>query len=130
MKLVFNTDKIAVFDDVIEDKNLFQQIWVAFQNEDFSYPHQNGNWVKVWRLNDGMPLGSQEYHYTKKPYNNYMDVVSHVFAELAKSCEKIVGKDWNEITLRSYIYKSGTKLSWHNDAERYSGAITFYVHPY
>lgn len=124
---MFKNNKFAIFDNVLPDE-VFQKVWLHVQSENYSLPNASG-WVKVWRLGDSMPLGSTEYHLSKKPFNNYMDLISHVFNEIAINSEEIVGS-WEEMVLRSYLYPRGTKLSWHNDALTYAGALTYYVHPH
>lgn len=128
MKLVFKNSKFSIFDNVLPDE-LFRRVWTHVQYE--NYAHMAGNWLKVWRLCDAKPLGSNEYSWLKKPFNNYMDAVGHVFMEIAKSTSEIVGDaaNWYDMALRTYIYPRGTKLSWHNDAGHYAGALTYYVHP-
>lgn len=130
MKMIFKNPKFAIFDDVLPPE-LFQKVWASVQNENYSTPLQSGNWVKVWRIGDGSPLGSAEYNMSKRPFNNYMDIVGHFFIEIAKTCSDMVGdeNEWVDLALRSYIYPRGTKLSWHNDSATYAGAFSFYVHP-
>lgn len=130
MKLVFKNNKFAIYDDVLE-QSIFEQVWIHAQHENYIVPTQNGNWIKVWRLGDGVPHGSGEYHWSKRPFNNYMDAIGHVFFEIAKNSSDIVGDEsnWNELITRTYLYPRNTKLSWHNDAEQYAGALTYYIHP-
>jgi len=130
MRLVFKNSKFVIFDDVLPP-DVFETVWLHAQFENYAYALGNPTWIKVWRLGDQAPLGSAEYPYSKRPFNNYMDVVGHVFSQIAQNSADIVGDEsnWNELTLRSYIYPRNTKLSWHNDAEQYAGAFTYYVHP-
>lgn len=129
MRLTFKNSKFAIFDDVLPP-DIFDTVWLHAQCENYSSSLSQGNWIKVWRLGDNSPLGSKEYLWSKKPFNNYMDIIGHYFLEMTKVCKDLVEENsWNDLSLRSYIYPRGTKLSWHNDAEVYSGAITYYVHP-
>ncbi len=130
MKLTFKNSKFAIYDDVLPP-NVFDMIWVHAQYENYALALAAQNWIKVWRIGDSAPLGSAEYHWSRRPFNNYMDAVGHYFTEIAKNSTDIVGEEgtWNELTMRSYIYPRGVKLSWHNDAENYAGAFTYYVHP-
>lgn len=130
MKMVFKNSKFAIFDDFLPPE-LFEKVWLHVQHETYSTPLNSGNWVKVWRVGDNFPFGSPEYMLSKRPFNNYMDVIAHFFSEVAKTCADLVGEEgvWTDMALRSYIYPRGTKLSWHNDAANYSGAFSFYVHP-
>jgi hypothetical protein len=130
MKMIFKNSKFAIFDDVLPPE-MFEKVWLHTQMDNYSTPLAVGNWVKVWRIGDSQPLGSAEYHWSKRPFNNYMDVVGHFFMEIAKNVPDIVGEEgvWSDMTLRSYIYPRGVKLSWHNDAVSYAGAFTYYIHP-
>lgn len=128
MKLVFKNNKFTIYDDLLPD-DLFQNVWVHAQMDNYSTPMSSGNWVKVWRVGDGFPMGTVEYNWSKQPFNNYMDVVGHYFTEIAKNSTDLVGDSWDEMILRSYLYPRNTKLSWHNDANSYKGAFTYYIHP-
>lgn len=128
MKMIFKNSKFAIFDDFLPP-DIYEKVWQSVQNENYFNPFQSGNWVKVWRLGDGNPLGSAEYHWSKRPFGNYMDAVSHFFVEVAKVCSDLVGDEWTDLALRSYLYPRGTKLNWHNDAANYAGAFSYYVHP-
>jgi hypothetical protein len=129
MKLLFKNAKFAVFDDVLPQE-MFERVWLHAQIENYSLPSSAG-WVKVWRIGDSFPLGGPEYHWSKRPFNNYMDLVGHFFNEIGKNCTEILGDEteWGDLVLRSYLYPRGTKLSWHNDAANYAGAFTYYIHP-
>lgn len=131
MKLTFKNSKFAIFDDVLPP-DMFDMVWLHAQHENYAAALAQGNWLKVWRIGDLSPLGSTEYNWSKRPFNNYMDVIGHYFTEMAKNCADLVGNpsSWGELTMRSYIYPRGSKLSWHNDAETYAGAFTYYAHPY
>lgn len=130
MKLVFKNPKFVIYDDVLP-KDVFDNIWLHAQYENYANTLGNGTWIKVWRLGDKNPLGSQEYHWSKKPFNNYMDVIGHVFDQIAINSSDIVGdiSNWQDLVMRTYIYPRDTKLSWHNDADNYAGAFTYYLHP-
>jgi hypothetical protein len=133
MKVVIKSPHIVVVDDLLpEDK--FENLWIHIQNEKYSSPHntQQG-WQKVWRLNDNNCLGGPNYYLNKKPFNNYMDAVSTYMINASKNFEETVGVQglhWTNASFRPYIYQSGSKLSWHNDAGKYKAALTYYVHPY
>lgn len=131
MKIVLQTRKFAIIDDVLPPDQ-FERLWRHFQAEQFTIPHASG-WQKVWRLSDSNCLGGPSYQLTKKPFNNYMDVVSSYLLAALKYAPEIKGeqgKDWVEATFRPYIYPRGSKLSWHNDGGSYHAALTYYVHPY
>jgi hypothetical protein len=130
MKLMFKNSKFAIFDDVLPQDS-FDKVWTHVQMENYSAPLISGSWVKVWRMGDNQPLGSAEYKWSKRPFKNYMDLIGHFFMEIAKNTPDICSEEgvWDDMTLRSYLYPRGTKLSWHNDAENYTGAFTYYIHP-
>lgn len=129
MKRTFINDKFAIFDDVLPP-DLFDKVWLHAQYENYAQSLSSGSWIKVWRIGDNSPLGSTEYLWSKQPFNNYMDVVGYYFNEIAKNSKEILRDNtWDELSMRSYIYPRGSKLSWHNDADQYAGAFTFYVHP-
>ncbi len=130
MRLVFKNSKFAIYDDVLPP-DIYEQVWLHAQYENYAAALGNATWIKVWRIGDSSPLGSAEYHWDRKPFNNYMDVVGHVFTQIAKNTTDVVGDEgkWSNLVLRTYLYPRGTKLSWHNDAEQYAGAFTYYIHP-
>ena len=120
------TEDFVVYDDVLE-KDQLEAVWNAVQAEQYCTPHIGG-WSKVWRLTDGSSIGGTEYDSSASPFNNYMDVMKFVIEGAALLNPKLVS-GWTHISLRSYLYARGTKLSWHNDFG-YLGAAIFYAHPY
>ena len=124
MRLVMKTEKFAVYDDVLEQED-FRNMWFYVQGEKYCQPHV-AEWTKVWRLNDGAPMGSQDYRFTQRPFNNPLDILSDVIEKVAPDHSELLG-NWNEIHMRSYLYPRNTKLSWHNDYG-YTGACIFYTH--
>lgn len=130
MKLVFKNPRFVIYDDVLP-QDVFEKIWVHAQYENYANALGSNTWIKVWRLGDHAPLGSPEYHWSKKPFNNYMDVVGHVFHQIAINSNDLVGDmtNWHDLVMRTYIYPRNTKLSWHNDTDTYAGALTYYIHP-
>jgi Rps23 Pro-64 3,4-dihydroxylase Tpa1-like proline 4-hydroxylase len=130
MRLVFKNSKFAIYDDVLPP-DLFETIWIHAQFETYAANLGSPNWIKVWRIGDCTPLGSTEYNWSRRPFNNYMDAIGNVFLQIAKNTADIVGDEsnWSDLALRTYLYPRNTKLSWHNDSEFYSGAFTYYIHP-
>jgi hypothetical protein len=126
MRQVFKNSKFSIWDDVLPP-DIFDKVWLHAQFENYSSALSN-NWIKVWRIGDNNPLGSPEYRWSKQPFNNYMDLIGNVFLQIAKNSNELI-VDWDDLVLRSYIYPRNTKLSWHNDAETYAGAFTYYIHP-
>ncbi|MHA2043213.1 MAG: 2OG-Fe(II) oxygenase [Candidatus Thorarchaeota archaeon] len=119
------SNKFSIYDDVMTDEE-FKKTWEYVQEEEYVYTHVS-NWIKVWRLNDGRPVGSRSYKLSDAPYNNGLDLVIAKVLEGAESNKHLLG-DWDEIHFRSYLYPRGTKISWHNDFA-YTGACIFYTHP-
>jgi hypothetical protein len=126
MKKITETNEFVVYDELLGMDN-FQQVQQAIHAEDFSIPHIE-KWLKVWRLSDGLAMGSENYSIKNAPFNNYMDLISKYFIEIANQHTAIVGK-YNDIVLRCYLYGRETKLNWHND-KGYIAAGIFYAHPY
>jgi Rps23 Pro-64 3,4-dihydroxylase Tpa1-like proline 4-hydroxylase len=118
-------NKFSIYDDVMNDEE-FKKVWDYVQNEEYVYSHVN-NWIKVWRLTDGRPVGSKSYKLSDSPFRNGLDLVIEKVLEGAKKNDHLLG-DWDEIHFRSYLYSRGTKISWHNDFA-YTGACIFYTHP-
>lgn len=122
---LFETEDCAVYDDVLEPAQ-FEAMWTAVQHEEYLTPHVSG-WSKVWRLTDGSCIGGRDYDSTNCPFGNYVDLANMMFTNVAKAHPSLV-PTWSRITIRSYLYPRGTKLSWHNDLG-YEGAAIYYVHP-
>lgn len=126
MRKTRETEDYIIYDEVLSQED-FYKVSTAVQAENFSIPHIN-NWLKVWRISDGLPMGGPSYSCDKRPFNNYMDLIGHIFIEMAKMHPNIL-QEYKELTLRPYLYGRETKLSWHNDAG-YTGAGIFYTHKY
>lgn len=127
MKLVCKTDKFVIYDEVLPTDQ-FNLVWQYAQRENYSTPLSSGNWLKVWRLNDGQCLGTKTYDQSDKPFNNALDALLPLFIEIAKMNPEII-TPWQDFALRTYLYPQGTKLSWHDDSRVYTGALTYYIHP-
>jgi hypothetical protein len=126
MRKTKETDEYVVYDDVLSKED-FQRVSTSTQAENYSIPHING-WLKVWRMSDGLPMGGQNYSYNSRPFNNHMDMMGHIFSEVARMHSNLL-PSYNDLSMRSYLYGRDTKLSWHNDAG-YSAAAIFYTHKY
>lgn len=131
MKLTFRDKRIAVYDEFLPIDN-FERLWLQVQTEQYKSPARSEGWIKVWRLGDGPLLSSREYLLSKRPFNNALDIFVERLVEVARRHSELVGSEdlnWNDITVRSYLYPRGSKLSWHEDSGGYSGAFSYYVHP-
>src|SRR5690606_9772217 len=126
VKRVISNDRFVVYDDVLPQDQFFE-LWNYVQNEKFVIPHMSG-WQKVWRLNDGHPYGSMSYKHSDAPFNIPLDIFHELCLKMAETNSEFL-EDWDEITMRTYLYPRDTKLSWHNDTG-YAGAIVYYAHPY
>ena len=99
---------------------------------------------KVWRLHDGLPLQGQTVTWFPKgvartaaanayPTRTPLDAfIEAVVGELPKVTGLVghAGRDWTNLTVAPWVYPVGSALSLHQDGSRYSGAYTFFVHPY
>ena len=123
--------KIAIYDSVLS-ADRFEEVWSHVQRDQYKVPTRNDNWIKVWRLGDGHSVSSKDYRLLNRPLGNPLDFVLEALLEIAQRHPDLVGTlgiDWSDITLRSYLYPRGSKLSWHDDTSGYSGAFSFYAHP-
>lgn len=98
-------------------------------------------WDRVWRLWDGDPQRGPSVHYdpdgrfehkgsvypTATAMDHLIDAVrtqSALHPDVA-GCE---GVDWTGIYLCPWLYPVGSALSLHQDAAKYSGSFTFFLH--
>jgi len=125
MTKTIETEDFVVYDDVLPPDQ-FAAVWAAVQQEEYLMPHISG-WSKVWRLTDGTCIGSRDYDSSSGQMPGYAELMNSMFANVA-SAHPVIVPGWDRITVRSYLYPRGTKLSWHNDLG-YCGAAIFYVHP-
>jgi len=130
MNKTLDADEFVVYDEFLNSQE-FSALNSSAQSEEYSIPHIE-RWLKVWRISDGMPMGSKSYTYkANEPIlnDNYMSCMATYFKEISKQNPKICPEDWDELTLRCYLYGRETKLSWHND-KGYVAAGIFYCHDY
>ncbi|HMH53015.1 MAG TPA: hypothetical protein VK548_22445 [Candidatus Acidoferrum sp.] len=149
MKLVAENPQFHVYDDVLSEKD-FRAVWQYVQLESY-VPVHHAEWVKVWRISDGIPLGATTsvLYQSPKPASNAPpredvkpDRVYPTHTGLDRLLEALVshldqmaglvgklGVDFENISARSFLYPEGTGLSWHEDAVGYSGGYVYYAHP-
>lgn len=140
MKLVAETPQFHVYDDVLSEKD-FRAVWQYVQLESY-VPVHHAEWVKVWRISDGIPLGATTSVLYKSPpaptgervYPTHtgLDRLLEALGGQLDQLAGLIGKldvDFDNISARSFLYPEGTGLSWHEDAVGYTGGYVFYAHP-
>lgn len=123
--MMIHEGKAAVFDNVFESDQ-FQTLRRFLEEMQYANLLQSPEWVKVWRMNDGIPLRGTQHHSDNKPFNNPMDWVAHYAEEFAKMVPQFMG-DWDSYVITPYLYPRNTRISWHNDGS-YTAALIFYLH--
>jgi hypothetical protein len=127
MKLTIDNPKFVIYDEVLESED-FKNVWKWCENEQY-FTINSSNWLKVWRLSDGTPMGGPEYYHSKSPFESVpLNLVHQHAIAIANRHPQIVG-DWNEIIFRSYVYPRGSRIDWHND-QGYTAALILYTHDY
>jgi hypothetical protein len=140
VKPVFESAQLRVYDDVLS-ADAWRQVWTVLQLERYE-SIQSGQWLKVWRFTDGAPLASVPMVYGKlrepgspgvRPYPSRtgLDAVMDSVLEQRSELEPLVGReghDWVALSARSYLYKAGMRLAWHQDQSIYSGSFIFFAH--
>jgi Rps23 Pro-64 3,4-dihydroxylase Tpa1-like proline 4-hydroxylase len=128
-KLVHSDSNYAIIDDLLP-QDVFWSFWQYFNQLSFqNCSHEQ--WLKVWKLSDGVVYRSPTFYNSKAPFGNLMDLLQQRVTWLAPNFKDLIGqqeKDWDEIQFTPYLYPAGTKISWHNDIG-YTGACIFYAHP-
>jgi 2OG-Fe(II) oxygenase superfamily len=145
VKVAAQTAQFHVYDDVLSEKD-FRAVWNYVQLESY-VPVHHDEWIKVWRLSDGVPLGAKAGVLYERPnagpgedpkgtriYPTHMaiDRVLETLMDHAEQFSELVGKrgvDFDNLSARSFLYPQGTGLSWHEDAVGYTGGFAYYAHP-
>jgi len=126
MKRVLEHEHVVVYDDVLSADDL-AALRRHVGGENYSTPMvSNGGWVRAWRPNDGEPLCTRDYVTGEEPFPHELRCLVGPAQEAAARHPSIVGA-YAELVFRSYLYRRGTRISWH--ADHYAGALTFYAHP-
>jgi hypothetical protein len=119
----------TVLDDFL-DQEAWSAVWSAFQFLDL-LPVTRG--AGAWKLDDGVPLGSEEVVVPAAgpvPEGDLAPVLKAVLGARASVSKEVTG-EWDRLSARAYVYPAGTGLSWHvDDSERYAGAFVYYAHPH
>ena len=141
MKCVYQDAQYAVFDDVLGE-NDFDLLWRCIQIQEHRSVHHD-SWHRIWPLHAKAALRSPILYSSFPddiemgpgcvyPSGTAMDLIVALLLKHAQDLEPWTGeqnKDWTAVTACSYLYPSGSELSWHHD-RFYSGAYTFYAHPF
>jgi hypothetical protein len=152
MTLTLATPQLAVHDDVLAPAD-FERLLAHVEGERFVDVH-HGGLKSVWRPEDGAPLcRARPYLWPPEPLSDFLpgeaarrglrehadlcptrtpiDAVFAAARDGAVAHPEIVGdaEAWLAMIARLYAYPAGAALSWHDDAEIYSGAFIFYAHP-
>lgn len=130
----------VILDDFLEEDE-WAALWTEFQFVDL-LPVTRGR--GAWKLDDGVPLGSEEVLTPPRdaelvrdpaqpglyPTGTAIDAVLTRLFEHADRYRELIGDEWRRVSARAYVYSAGTSLSWHkDDHELYAGAFVYYAHP-
>lgn len=130
-----------VVDDLL-DEEAWSEVWTHFQFADMAPVSRTKG---AWKLDDGVPLGSDEIvtpardaelaHDPERPHvfpsGTALDHVLGAVLERAADFSELIGDEWRHVTARAYAYPRGSALSWHgDDSAVYTGAYIFYAHPH
>lgn len=102
-----------------------------------------GDWIRVWRLGDGVPLrGITWEHYKGQTYALDRDgrtapaIISAIFEKITSILSNdglrkagIATDQWTRLCVALYAYPPRTSLSWHRDDD-YLGSFVLYCHDY
>lgn len=150
MRVSSRSDQHGVFDDVLSGEARDALLAYA-RTVPLGSPHAEG-YQRVWSFEDGAPwfgpaavayTSAQERRRRKRvappeaaaglyPTETAVDLVLDRLLRSARRLEPWIGKrgeEWIGIAARLAVYPQGTGLSWHDDAQIYSGAFTYYLHP-
>jgi hypothetical protein len=149
MKLTFRDTQLAIFDDVltVEQYSILGRFLQTLEYESVHEKKVHG----VWRAFDGNPRRGKDVVFlsgesaeaggpsalresgltvypTGTPMDAPLDALVGCLPELAELVGH-QGRDWYGFKARSWLYPAGTRLSWHDDAEVYTGSFVYYTHP-
>ena len=95
-KILQNEDKFVIYDNVLSQEE-FKSTWEWFQQLDYSSINSTG-FMKVWKMTDGNPMGSNEYNAKNYPFNNPLDKIYEKINEINTNHPEVFGK-WKEVFL-------------------------------
>jgi hypothetical protein len=135
MDLTLQAEHVVVYDKVLAPSD-FSALWEFVKREKYR-DLAGGDWTRAWRLNDGTPLVSASYLHSQGGFDTPIDRVAESMAVAAMAHSDIVGRrpeEWDEIGLQVFLYRRGTRISWHRDTRysdgRVAGSAVFYAHPH
>ena len=130
MKEVVLNCRFGIWDDVLSP-NDFGNLMAHVSKQKYRTPHRDG-WESVWKSTDGECMRTNSYFTENFPTNTPLDTIFEVMIETCLRNPELCGlcpNNWQRLTLSSYIYPTGARLSWHGDGAAYTGALTYYCHP-
>lgn len=127
---VAKTNRFVIYDDVLPADE-YGELMAHVSHEKFMPAHRDG-WQNVWKATDGECLRTRGMFSEQFPTESPWDTIYNKFSEVCVANPDICGPTpdlWTRMTLSSYIYPRGTRISWHGDGGDYTGALTYYLHP-
>ena len=129
-----------VIDDFL-DEEAWTDVWSMFQFSDLAPVTRTAG---AWKFDDGAPMGGDEIVTPPRdadletgdgqpgqfPSGTALDHVLAAVLGHAATFAPLVGTEWAHVTARTYVYPTGSALSWHgDDTALYAGAYIYYAHP-
>lgn len=138
--------EVTVYEDglLVVDAALAAQSFTQVCHEvawaDYRWVHSQ-KWDRAWRVWDGNVLRGEGVYFDPQdrfhskgityPTQSCVDTLIDTVRRVADEYPEVVGReavDWCALFLCPWIYPVGSALSLHRDADRYSGAFTFFAH--
>lgn len=143
MKLTLENEQFAVFDDVLEPREL-ERLWDHFQATTFT-PVPVGAPGSPWLPTDGQPMMGPglvawadpattiiDPKHARFPTSTAVDPLIQRLLDEQSRLARWVGaaiEEWAVLSAVPWLYPPGSGLSWHTDSTMYSGAFAYYLHP-
>lgn len=142
MRLTFNSEKFAIFDDVLSDIQ-FSKLWEYVCSENYrsfhSHPATGHVYWKIFHGSDTAPLRGPDVisaplipDFPSFPTRTTFDIFIKFLLDHHSAFQKWVGRkkvDWDLFTAMPSLMPAGSVLNWHSDPT-YAGSYAFYVHPF
>ncbi len=122
MNLIFDSEHVKVYDDVLPEED-FDILFEWFNKIPFFFPQSEGVWNEVWDANTDVLKGQPFYFPTGKipPLDGIDKAVIPVIEKVSTVIQ------YGKVAMSPYYYMAGSGLKWHNDSS-YKEAFTFYCH--